>query len=54
MLKNVPPCPHHLLSKQEQNRTYFQKYENVVKLFNITAVWIMLGLGGGGGSWERK
>ena len=40
MLKNVRSCPYHLLS-------YFQKYEIVVKVFSITAVWVIVGLLGG-------
>lgn len=39
MLKNVLSCPYHLLS-------YFQKYEIVVKVLSITAVWVIVGLGG--------
>ena len=40
MLKNVRSCPYHLLS-------YFQKYEIVVKVLSITAVWVIVGLLGG-------
>ena len=44
-LLSLPPA----LQTQELNNssTYFQKYEIVVKVLSITAVWVIVGLLGG-------